>query len=104
MVIKRSYRGFTHVELLVVLLILSLLLVAAPIAFDRVDPGLEVRRDAREMAPICREACSLAIRENCETVVAIDVSERRVGLTGEEPQLIISERVTVNLEATAYCL
>ena len=37
----RTSMGFTLVELLVVLLILSVLLVAAPIAFDRVLPRLE---------------------------------------------------------------
>ena len=69
-------RGFTLIELLVVLLILSVLLVATPIAFDRVLPSLEVKADARNLANLLRDARGRAIRQNIETTVVVDVAER----------------------------
>ena len=69
-------RGFTLVELLVVLLILSVLLVATPIAFDRILPGLEIKADARDLANLMRQARLRAIRNNSETTVVIDVAQR----------------------------
>ncbi len=94
-------RGFTLVELLVVLLILSVLLVAAPIAFDRVLPGLQVRSDAREVARVLREARGQAIRGNREATVTIDVEERtyRLGDDGELQRF--SEGVAVTLKTAA---
>lgn len=75
-------KGFTLVELLVVLLILSLLLVAVPIAYDRVLPGLQLRSEAQEIARILREARTLAIQENRDVTVSIDVEERSLGTAG----------------------
>ena len=72
----RTTAGFTLVELLVVLLILSVVLIAVPIAYDRIKPRLEMRSEAREIAQILRDARGRAIRDNEETTVTIDVSER----------------------------
>jgi general secretion pathway protein H len=70
----------------VVLLILSVLLVAAPIAFDRVLPRLEARSDARAVADLLRDARGRAIRRNLETAVVIDVAQRtyRLEESGDE--------------------
>ena len=97
----RSSSGFTLVELLVVLLILSLLLVAAPIAFDRALPGLQVRSDAREVVRILREARGLAIAEYRESTVTIDVSERYFQLDDNEPRISFSEGSKITLEAAS---
>ncbi len=97
----RSPSGFTLVELLVVLLILSLLLVAAPIAFDRALPGLQVRSDAREVARILRQARGRAITEYRETTVTIDVSEKYFQLDDNEPRISFSERSKITLEAAS---
>ena len=85
-----STRGFTLVELLVVLLIISVLLVAAPIAFDRILPGLELKADARDFANLMREARLRAIRDNDEVTVVIDVAQRvywlgEAGTPGQSP-------------------
>ena len=64
-----STKGFTLVELLVVLLILSVLFVATPIAFSRVLPGIELRSDAQQVARLIREARSRAIRNNMDATV-----------------------------------
>ncbi len=98
MVRLAAARGFTLVELLVVLLILSVLLVAAPIAFDRVLPSLQVRSDAREVASMLREARGQAIRDNREATVTIDVEERTYRLGDDGELRRFSEGVAVTLK------
>jgi len=97
----RSSNGFTLVELLVVLLILSLLLVAVPIAFDRALPGLQLRSDAREVARVLREARGIAIAEFRESTVTIDVSERYFQLDDNDPRISFSEGSRIILEAAS---
>lgn len=94
-------KGFTLVELLVVLLIMSLLLVAVPFTFDRTRAGLEVRSNARDIAGILREARGIAIRENQDTTVLVDVSERLVALDGNKAKVDISEGVTITFDTAA---
>lgn len=96
-----SRKGFTLVELLVVLLILSLLLAAVPIAYQRVLPGLELRSETREIARIFREARALAIQENRDMAVSIDVEERSLRTTGNGTVHRILEGVIVTLEAAS---
>jgi len=91
-------RGFTLVELLVVLLIMSVLLVAAPIAFDRVLPGLQLRSDARNVASVLREARAQAIRANREATVTVNVAERTYHLGDDGTSQRFSEDVTVTLK------
>ncbi len=74
-------RGFTLVELLVVLLIMGMLLTLAPAAFQRVMPGMQLKAAAREVAAVFREARSLAIRDNRETTVVIDTEARAYRLS-----------------------
>lgn len=93
--------GFTLVELLVVLLILSSLLVGVPIAFDRVLPSLQVRSEAREVAQILREARILAIAEHRESTVTIDVSKRYVQLDDTASRMSFAEGSSVTVEAAS---
>ena len=81
MVSARSQDGFTLIELLVVLLIMGALLSLAPAAFHRLAPGIEMKAAAREVAGQLREARSLAIRDNRETVVIFDTEAKlyRIG-------------------------
>ena len=93
--------GFTLVELLVVLLIIAVVLVAAPIAYDRLKPGLEVRSDAREIARILRQSRGRAISDNTEATVLIDLCERylRDGAGGE--RIDLSKGTALTLETAA---
>ena len=75
-------RGFTLVELLVVLLIMGLLVTLGPIAFHRALPGLSLSAEARDVAAIFREARSVAIRDNREEVVSFDVPAKTYRLEG----------------------
>ena len=94
-------RGFTLVELLVVLLILSVLLVATPIAFQRVLPGLQVRSEARDVARVLREARAQAVRDNREATVTVDIAERTYYLGDDGAPQRFSEGVTVTLKTAA---
>ncbi len=79
----RAQKGFTLVELLVVLLILGVLLALAPPVFNRALPGLELRAAAREVAATLREARGRAIRANQEAAVAFDLAEGVYRLEGK---------------------
>ncbi|MDJ0611685.1 MAG: GspH/FimT family protein [Kiloniellales bacterium] len=70
-------RGFTLVELMVVLVIVGLLLTLAPVAFQSAVPSLQVKSAAQELAAVMRATRSRAIKENREHVVQVDVESGR---------------------------
>jgi general secretion pathway protein H len=94
-------RGFTLVELLVVLLIIGLLLVAGPFTFERARAGLAVHSDAREVAAILREARSRAISGNQETAVVVDLARRQIALESGKLSFAFSEGVTITFQTAA---
>jgi general secretion pathway protein H len=77
------------VELLVVLLIMSGALLVVAQAFQRRSPELEVKSAAATLAAAFREARGLAIRDNQETSVVIDLDEHalRLGSGGKDVPL-----------------
>ncbi len=82
-------RGFTLVELLVVLGIIALVIaVAAPIV-SRGLPGAALKTATSDVANGLRRAQSAAIMSNSEVVFRVDVDDRRftVGQEGEAQQL-----------------
>lgn len=93
----RPQNGFTLVELLVVLLVISVVFVAMPVAYDRMMPGLELRSDAREIARIFKETRGWAIANNEESTVLIDLKQRfvRAGSTGERFDLAKGTSLTL---------
>jgi general secretion pathway protein H len=84
-----SRRGFTLVEILVVLTIVGLLAALTPMAFERLLPSMRLETDARALADTLREARGLAIRDNRPRFVEIDVGEHlaRLGADGK-PQVL----------------
>lgn len=69
--------GFTLVELLVVLLLLSLLLAVVPPLFSRAFPGLEARGAARSLAASLRNARSEAVFSGHDQAVIFDLENKR---------------------------
>lgn len=84
-------------ELLIVLLILSasLAVVAQPI-FQR-TPRLHLRSSAASVAAVLREARSLAIRDNQEMRVMVDVEARSLRIGADERDMRIDGDVGISL-------
>jgi general secretion pathway protein H len=69
-------RGFTLLELLVVLAIIGVVLALVPGFILRSQPRLDVDVAARAMADALRQARSDAVLQNREQLFALDVEER----------------------------
>lgn len=94
---NRRQRGFTLVEMLVVLSILGVLVALAPAAFNRVLPGLQLKTAAREVAATLREARGLAIRDNLEVAVVVDAEAGRYGLAGRQEPKALDDGIALTL-------
>ena len=94
---KARCGGFTLVELLVVLAIISLLLAFTPAAFHRMMPGLEVQSETRQLAASLRSARSAAIRENTETTLTLDLDQRIYRLDDLDREQAIEEGIEITM-------
>lgn len=95
---RRGPRGFTLVELLVVLAIAALAMATVPPMFSAALPGLEMKSAARRTLTSLRLARELAIRQGADRVLIVDVEERRLELP-DHRSLSIPSRLTLKLEA-----
>jgi general secretion pathway protein H len=73
---RRASAGFTMLELLVVVAVLSLLTAIAMPYLPQRSAAASVRTSAREIASGLREARSLAIRDNQPASFAVNVASR----------------------------
>jgi general secretion pathway protein H len=84
-------------ELLVVLFIMGLVIVLAPAAFQRAVPAMETRAAARAVAVAFREGRSVAIRDNREIPVIIDLDARTVRVGAGQYPTRLSRRLRLSL-------
>ena len=77
-----SSRGFTLLELLVVLSIAALVVVIAVPRFHQAVPGTRLKAAALALAESMREARSTAIRENDRSGVVLDVNSGHFAVMG----------------------
>lgn len=99
MVAGRDSRGFTLLELLVVLAIMGLLLGLAAPRFHNIVPGFELQSSTRELAAALRETRSRALERGEPALLVVDLAGRRYGLGGstqskELPRDIVLEALT----------
>ena len=74
-------RGFTLVELLVVLALMGLALTVASPLIANALPGTELRASARDVATGLRYARSLALSTNSDVTFDVDVEARRFAVS-----------------------
>jgi general secretion pathway protein H len=79
---RLAQAGFTLIELVVVLAVIGCMLALALPSLHRLMPGVEARAAARAVAGVMREARSLAIRDNTQIAVRIDIGRRLVSIPG----------------------
>jgi general secretion pathway protein H len=89
-------RGYTLVELLVVLAVMGLLLLAAPALISAMRPGVEAKTAAETLANDLRAARTAAVAENSETWVVLNADAKRYtiepyGMTHELPKSLAFE-------------
>jgi general secretion pathway protein H len=76
-------RGFTLVELMVVLAIAGLMLALAPPLISSVMPGVELKAAARRTAGALRLAREVAIADGRDTAWVIDIDSNRYRIEGD---------------------
>jgi general secretion pathway protein H len=94
-------RGFTLLELLVVLVVIGLVLVATPRLIGGGTPALETRAAAREIAAALRRARSDAIRDNREVAVVVDTDAGAYTIGEAGAWRALPERVRLSVETAA---
>ena len=91
-------KGFTLIEVLVVMVLLALIVAVVPRMFSAGVSGAELKAATREVAAGLRQARSDAITYNREVGFTIDVESRSYKINGNGPlQNLVSE-----IEITLY--
>jgi general secretion pathway protein H len=75
-------RGFTLVELLLVLAIATLLVALVPPLISAALPGVQTKDAARRTVAALRLARETAIRNGADAILVVDVNQRRLELPG----------------------
>ncbi len=91
----REPRGFTLLELLVVLVLIGVLTAAVAPTFLR-DFNADAEFAATQVAAALRTARGRAISENAETVMAVDIANNRYVVSGQ-PASQLPEDLTIGL-------
>ncbi|MBN2886182.1 MAG: GspH/FimT family pseudopilin [Chromatiaceae bacterium] len=97
----RRARGFTLVELVVVLAIAGLLLTAVPALFSAALPGLELKGAARRAVATLRLARETAIRRGAEAALVVDVEARRLRIEPGGRPLALPKGLDLRLAAAS---
>lgn len=90
------HRGFTLVEMLVVLVIVTIVLALVGTSISRSVSGAEMRTAARKMAASMRYTRTRAILDKEETVFLVD-TENRTYLAPKKEEVVLPEGMNVSL-------
>ncbi len=83
---SRRKRGFTLLELLVVLLIVSLLIALVPPLFSGAVPGTKLKAAVRDLAVTLRLARNQSITHDVETRVYLNLESPAYAIGNEAPR------------------
>lgn len=90
-------RGFTLVEVVVVMAIMALVMTAVPTLFSAAFPGIELKSAARRTAATLRLARESAIRQGEDKAVIVDLESHRLVPDGYR-SLNLPKRLSIDLE------
>jgi general secretion pathway protein H len=94
-----SERGFTLLELLVVLTIVAVVLAFVPGFMLRGQPGLSVHVTARELADALRLARSHAMAQNRDQLFALDVEQHLFRIGGQRAPVQMNKEIEVTFQS-----
>ena len=94
-----AHRGFTLLELLVVLAIIGVMLLFIPGFLLRGQPGVDVDAAARRIADALRETRSEAVRRNRDQLFALDVQERLFRAAGMRTPVQMDRAIEVAFQS-----
>ena len=92
-------RGFTLLELLVVLTIIAVVLAFVPGFMLRGQPGLSVDVTARELADALRQARSHAMVQNRDQLFALDVEGHLFRIGGQRAPVQMNKDIEVTFQS-----
>jgi len=90
-------RGFTLLELLVVLALAGLLLTLAPPLITGLMPGVETKGAARQLVAALRHSRSHAITSAEDALLLMDLQEKQYRVSGRERVYTLPEAATVEM-------
>ena len=90
-------KGFTLIELIVVMAIAGLIMAIAPPLVAKAIPGVELKATAKNIAASLRYVRSRAIYERGETVFVIDTESREYFSEGKGKRRKIPEGIELSL-------
>jgi len=90
-------RGFTLMEMLLVMAIVSLVLAVAPPLLSAAMPGLQLKGTARELAAALRQARSRAVTLGSDAVLELDLQGHRAQVTGGDQAVHLPEALDITL-------
>jgi len=90
-------RGFTLLELLIVLLLMTLVFTATPPLMSSVGLTTELRGSARQLAAGLRLARNEAVTRQQAEALTVDIEQREFSVAGKTRSLPDDEAVTVKL-------
>ncbi|MCC6345857.1 MAG: prepilin-type N-terminal cleavage/methylation domain-containing protein [Nitrospirales bacterium] len=76
-------KGFTLLELLIVMFLMTLLLGIAAVSLSNSLPSSQVNATARDIASTLKHARSLALLSGEDQVLSLDLNARRYGVEGK---------------------